>query len=254
MNEEGQLLSPTNQENVSGEDTSRTQLLTFLRQMQFRFNILDETRKEMNVYLAKKFNVFKYVSPNENKISDIIADFLNPEGDHGQGALFLEEFIKILKAPTDVETLVGNKVSIIRENATDGILNPQRRIDILVKFQQSPFLLGIENKPSAMDQPAQLSDYADHLNVKSGGEFFLVYLSGNGSEPSENSIAPTRLSNLKSQNRFATLSYRNQLVNWLVSCKRKCEAEKIRWFIQDFIEYIETNFSIYDESEELRTT
>lgn len=254
MNEESNLPSSTNQQNVSGEDTSGKQLLTFLSQMQFRLNILDETKREMNVYLAKDFNVFKYILPDENRISDIVSNFLDPEGDHGQGSLFLEEFFEIMERHDDVEKWRGGKVSVIREYATDAIPNSQRRIDILVKFPSSPFLLGIENKPSAMDQPAQLADYAKHLNNRSEGKFLLVYLSGNGSEPSKESISPEELDRLKNENRFVTLSYRNQLVKWLVSCKRRCEAEKIRLFIQDFIEYVETNFSIYAETEEVRTT
>jgi hypothetical protein len=254
MNEEGRGPFPTNQESISGEENSGKQLLIFLSQMQFRLNILDETRREMNVYLAKDFNVFKYILPDENKISEIFSDFLNPEGDHGQGTLFLEEFFKIMERREDVAMWRGSKVSVIREYATDAISNSQRRIDILVKFSSSPFLLGIENKPSAMDQPAQLADYARHLNKRSDGKFLLVYLSGNGSEPSKESISSKELDSLKNENRFLTLSYRNQLVKWLGSCKQRCEAEKIRSFIQDFIEYIETNFSIYDESEELPTT
>ena len=109
-------------------------MLTFLSQMQFRLNILDETRREMNVYLAKDFNVFKYIAPDENRISDIVSNFLDPEGDHGQGPLFLEEFFNIMKRHDDVEKWRGGKVSVIREYATDAIPNYQRRIDILVKF------------------------------------------------------------------------------------------------------------------------
>ena len=38
---------------------------------------------------ATAFNVFDLIEPKENKLSDILADMLDPKGDHGQGELFL---------------------------------------------------------------------------------------------------------------------------------------------------------------------
>lgn len=233
---------------------AENQLLTFLRNMQFRLNILDETRKEMNIYLARDFSVFKYIAPGENLISEIFADLLNPNGPHGQGVLFLQKFIEIVNPPTDQQILIGENVSVICEKATETISNSQRRIDIVLKFEPSRFWVGIENKPWAMDQDKQLSHYSDYLRIKTQNNFILVYLSGSGAGPSEKSIEPEKLSGLKNENRFVTLSYRNQLSDWLRSCREKCEAERIRFFIQDFIDYIERNFPLYDETEEERTT
>lgn len=224
-------------------------LLTFLDQMQFRLKILDETRKATNTYLARDFNIFNYIQPDENRISDIIADFLDPEGDHGQGSFFLDQFLNLKNIPKHSEIPPDSKVFVMREYATDKIANSQRRMDILVKFRSSSFLLGIENKPSAMDQNAQLTDYATHLREASHGDFLLVYLSGDGTGPSEESISKKYMCQLESELKFVILNYRNHLVDWLKSCRQNTEAEKVRWFIQDFIEYIEKNFSNYDESD-----
>ncbi|MGO8878314.1 MAG: PD-(D/E)XK nuclease family protein [Desulfomonilaceae bacterium] len=252
---QGMKLQPeASQETGSGGVIAEKQLLTFLRQMQFRLNILDDTRREMNVYLARDFNAFKYIAPDENLISDIFADFLNPEGPHGQGVLFLGEFLKIINPATDQEILIGDKVSVIREQATDAIPNSQRRIDIVIKFEPSQFWLGIENKPWATDQSEQLSDYSDYLRNKSQDNFLLIYMSGSGAEPSRESIEPQKLSQLKNKNRFVTLCYRNDLSDWLRSCKQKCEAERIRFFLQDFTDYIERTFSLYYDTEEVPTT
>jgi hypothetical protein len=245
-----ELQTQASQESGSGLVVAENQLLTFLQQMQFRLNILDETKKEMNVYLATDFSVFKYIEPDENMLSEIFADLLDPAGPHGQGVLFLREFLKIVKPPTDQELLIGENVSAICEHATDAIPNSQRRIDIVVKFEPSQFLVGIENKPWAMDQDKQLSDYSDYLRTKSQNNFIIVYLSGSGADPSDKSIKPVKLSDLKNENRFVTLCYRNQLSDWLRSCREKCEAERIRFFIQDFIDYIERTFPLYYETEE----
>ena len=53
---------------------------------------LDTARKlddELDRQLARRFNVFRYLRTDENGLSRMIADLLDPAGDHGQGAVFL---------------------------------------------------------------------------------------------------------------------------------------------------------------------
>ena len=46
--------------------------------------------------LATGFNVFDLIEPDENKLSDILADLLDPKGSHGQGDLFLRLLLQQL--------------------------------------------------------------------------------------------------------------------------------------------------------------
>jgi hypothetical protein len=41
---------------------------------------------------AGRFNVFAFIEPDENRLSDILADLLDPRGSHGQGDGFLRLF------------------------------------------------------------------------------------------------------------------------------------------------------------------
>jgi hypothetical protein len=47
---------------------------------------------ELDRQLARRFNAFRYISPNELRLSYIISDLLNPQGVHGQGNVFLRTF------------------------------------------------------------------------------------------------------------------------------------------------------------------
>ncbi len=225
------------------EDRFENPLIGFLRHMRFRFDLLDKSRNEMNVFLARDFNVFKYIAPDENLISDILRDFLDPAGPHGQGELFLREFLEIVNPNINITSLTTDEVSVTREHATEAIPNSQRRVDIVVKIEPFPLWLGIENKPWAGDQPKQLHDYAEYLRNKVQRNFVLVYLSGSGTGPEEVSITPEELRELEHENQFVNLGYRNHLCHWLEICRQKCQADRVRDFIQDFINYIESNFS-----------
>ncbi len=82
-----------------------------------------------------------------------MVDILRPYGEHGQGPVFLDEFLKLInfqkttKIPTiDTEVLTRQHV------------NNLRRMDILIDW--SDFGIMIENKPRYDDKDDQLKDYA----------------------------------------------------------------------------------------------
>src|SRR4051794_32824876 len=51
---------------------------------------------ERNRTEARRFNVFSLIKPDENRLSDILADLLDPDGPHGQGNLFLRLLLEQL--------------------------------------------------------------------------------------------------------------------------------------------------------------
>ena len=70
------------------------------------FSVLSEKRKafaDNYAYFAPKlaplFNSFKFIRPDELKLSEILAMLLNPNVDHAQADLFLELFfsVRVLK-------------------------------------------------------------------------------------------------------------------------------------------------------------
>ena len=102
--------------------------------------------------------------------------------------------------------------------------------------------IGIENKPWAGEQPDQVSDYLKYLLTRAGPrtdpDAWLVYLSGDGKRPE------TLPKESDKRMRCPTLPYRGaergspSLENWVEKCRAECEAERVRWFLTDLLEYI----------------
>src|SRR5438552_2473311 len=184
---------------------------------------------EINLYLANRFNVFNYVSPDESKLSDIIRDLLDPQGDHGQGDLFLNIFLRLLKP--DAVKMIG-RCAVNREELTRYATNTQRRIDLLLELDG--FGIGIENKPWAGEQPGWVKDYSDHLSRRFNGNYLLVFLTRTNREPSKDDARACK----ELANNFKTIYYEQEFKYWLEESSRNCRADKVRRFVTDFIEYV----------------
>lgn len=148
---------------------------------------LKEARKkheDLNKKDAIEFNVFRYITADENGLSRIIADLLNVNDVHGQQALFLSSFLELIGRGSWDATSCR---FVQCEQQTDA-LGTKRRIDIVVQGER--WTLGIENKPSAADQPNQVLDYLHELRKRRSilNETLLIYLTPEGSRPSLISI------------------------------------------------------------------
>ena len=185
---------------------------------------------------ANGFNVFTYIKPNENRLSLILADLLDPKGAHGQGDAFLQVLAKQLGVT--IPTGPG-RVTVYREEMTTYITNSRRRIDILIDF--GTFGIGIENKPWAEEMPNQVEDYFLHLGKRYSDNFLLIYLSGKGLSPP--SVGVEELIRREEQNQFRLLAYRIGLVDWIRECIADCEADSVRWFLRDFLDYVVEEFA-----------
>ena len=218
-------------------ELDKRSLDNFFPNLRFRLDIFQQTKKQTDVYLASDFNVFDYIDPDENQLSDVIADLFNPKGKHGQGDVFLKEFLKVVGEFGNYDT---HKANLNREELTTYIIKSQRRIDITIDFGDSG--IGIENKPWAGEQEDQIKDYKKHLEKKYKGKdkYLLIYLSHDGSSPT--SIEQDVREYLEKEGKLRTISYPFEFKNWLESCYKECGAEKVRWFLRDFIEYVERNF------------
>jgi hypothetical protein len=214
---------------------------TFFDGLQVRLETAKTVRQELDRYLASGFNLFDVLWPDENQISSVLARLLDPNGGHGQGAMFLESFSNMLNTlnadsavmPTDLDWV---EAVVDTEHATSA----SRRIDVVVRFGKT-FALGIENKPWAADQPAQLQDYHHHLKSQFD-RHALVYLSGYGGVPSEGSISSTLRQTLELGGQFVSVPYNPMLRGWLEQMASKSESEKVRWYLRDFASWIDQQF------------
>ena len=115
--------------------------------------------RELNRHLARRFNVFRYLRDDELGLSRIIADLLDPEGEHGQGATYLRAMLELLEVSLEAPDF--GRIRVVTERGTGG-----RFIDITVDIPTDggTFCLAFENKPYAGDQFRQCIDYLEFLD------------------------------------------------------------------------------------------
>ena len=199
---------------------------------------------EIEVHLASGFNVFDSIkfnkNLNENLMSNVLAHLLKPDGTHGQGELFLREFL----SDVPVNWLSDNdwtRVRVCREVQTRQIENDKKGIDIEIAFRINDrwSAIAIENKPwkKSTDRDQQLNDYAEHLESMYKGRFKLIYLTPDGKkDPWEASITPEKRKELEEKGKFAKASIQKwaSADGWLKRAEDEVKAERVRWFVSDF--------------------
>lgn len=187
--------------------------------------------RELDRHLARRFNIFRYLRDDELGLSRIVADLLDPTGEHGQGTTFLEAMIELLRVAPDAGDPARSSpvqsgerpaaltwkrhLDRLRSTATDKIrvvqerggLPKRRRIDITVDIPTDDglFCLAFENKPYADDQPEQCKDYLEFLDSAYRGRFLLVYMPPHYGMPDESSLPPADRERWK--NHFRVLPY-----------------------------------------------
>ena len=169
----------------------------------------------------------------ENQHSNIISFLINPEEIHNHPE-YGTKFLQLLKKKG--LNITGGKIcNTVREDSTDDL----RRIDIFVETENEYII--IENKVYADDQDNQIHDYIEYVKEKYSADekVFVVYLNPRGYEPSEKSISPEELANLKNENRFITLSYSDDILNWLGQLEFKKDEDVLKAGIVQYIDVVQ---------------
>jgi hypothetical protein len=203
-------------------------------------------KKEYDKQLALDFSIFQFFAIGENKISQVLAYFLDVNQNHGQGDVFLNEFVK---------TFYDYEIEIHQlENNCEKIITDNRRLDIYIKLKG--LTIGIENKIWADDQPNQLRDYSTFLEHKSQGNYLLLYLSPYGLDPKLKSINEKLKESLIREKKLKIISYKNDIINLINNWLVLCEADNVSHFLKEFKKYLEIKFlgkNTLNMSKELRT-
>lgn len=190
-----------------------------------------EQRKEHEKRESPAFNSLNFFWLGENKISELLAFFLNPNETHAQGEVFLKCFLDRFELWPEVKSNQSLRQARVElEHRTDHF----RRIDVTIEFEDINFWIGIENKVgTAADQPDQLSHYADYLSKKSNC-YILLYLTPDGNLPSIESIGELRRKQLEESGVLRYLSYRGHIIDLIDEFEDNSESEKVKTFIRDF--------------------
>jgi len=122
----------------------------------------------------------------------------------------------------------------------------RRRMDILIHVGTCRVL--IENKCfGADDQPNQLNDYVRELRTRGCEDLIIVYLSRNGEEPSSQSLSVELRHELEGAGKLYVRQASHFLLAWIDSCQKNCQAEKVRWFLRDFYDFVKTYIAPLDQ-------
>jgi hypothetical protein len=205
-------------------------------ELRTEFKKFDSGLIENKKQIAPDFNAFEILYALELPLSRMIGEFLNPKGNHAHGQVFLDLFIdKFLRNNLLVKK--SKNISVKLEHVIEN-----GRIDILIDFDDK-FGIAIENKPYADDQNQQIIRYCNHLSsVYGNNNFAMIYLSADGSEPTEKSLTKNEREQLGKQ--FIIISY-PQLRTWYLDCAvitEKSKSDRLTAIINEFAEYINRVF------------
>jgi len=229
---------------------------TCLHVLKTSFDKEREILRRTDEILSSSFNVFDYIvdrrsEKGELMLSNVLAMILRADGDHGQGEAFQKLFFKAVKDLCDVDTTDGGAgllscpdsgYQVLIEETIGGLNNvngelQKGRMDISL-HHPNEWIIGIENKPFAGDQPKQIERYLDDMARRAGAGHGLVYLSGTGQSPQEHSISGHKLTCANDSGKFCVFSYKSDLVPFLQQCSQICRSPRFSNFLDDFSVYV----------------
>lgn len=209
-----------------------TNIESLISKVSSKIETHNEFKKEYDKQLAFDFSLFNFFDLGENKVSQILAYFLDEKQNHGQGNVFLREFLSVI---CDQETDVLDSTNICER-----VIENNRRIDIYIELPS--ITIAIENKIWADDQVDQLNDYVNHLKRKTNDKFLLLYLNPYGLDPTEKSIREHYKRELIDNGQLKIISYKQDIIKlidrWLVVC----EAPNVSYFMKEFKKFLEVKF------------
>ena len=232
---------------VSAARMREAEFVVFFSNLAIDVDIARVAQAELDRREATRFSIFDYFYERETDLSRVFGGLLDPAGSHGQGSRFLDLFLREIcrgvhssrRANFPTSRFEGCRVHL--EYPT----REGRRIDIVLELPDNRWI-GIENKPWAGEQERQVASYLQDLRRRAdsseAGEAWLVYFSGDGRDsetlPEEN----------EERERCVTMGYREttrgtpSAEEWIQQCLHECEAERVRWFLKDLLEYLRRSF------------
>jgi hypothetical protein len=190
--------------------------------------------EEQNRLLASSFNIFRLLGVTHKEAivhSALIANLLNPEGAHAQKHLFLDNFLRMCASRFDDFPLPTGDITSSRWVVEKEKVTPFGCMDLVISCPALRFLLVIENKIWASEQPDQLKRYCDWMESKKDrfANQALFYLTPGGDKP-----------HTSADSHCFTLSYHDDISAWLDACLVHVKAPRVRETIVQYLEIIKT--------------
>lgn len=209
----------------------QNEVLAFLNIFADHLPVLDAEALGAEIYGAPNLNAFSMFRPDERRITNILAEFMDPRGRHGQGTLFLNAFLSAVGLTNVVRS---DHVTV----TVDAITAAGRLVDLVVSTPTN--LLGIEVKLWAVQQDNQLADYAEHLRQQAGRrEWKLVFLAEQEPETAQDLVIrmPWVEAPQNNDGMWAT-----PVKYILMNIAPQVRAPRTRVFIEEFLMWIDESF------------
>jgi hypothetical protein len=221
-------------------------------------HLLKKFKKQKEEMKLRGFNDFNYIEllkgfDDENTHSKIIAEFLNPDGSHYQGKIFLENFFRTLDIPFNIDNWNVITERFVRNCVDKG----QGRIDIYMTNGKKHIIL--ENKIGAGDQEAQIFKYIECLYKENEGnlkpeDILVLYLTKDVHLPSKYSLDNYEIKNGYLENngdikaKIKCISY-DEILKWMQENLK--EVENIMNLSEALKQYIKVVKKILGEEENI---
>jgi hypothetical protein len=164
----------------------------------------------------------------------MLANLLDPRGTHGQGAVFLELFLKTFGCEAFG---ICDDARVALESRTEVLEGDLRRMDIEILGRD--FVLAIENKLAADDQPDQIADYLRAIAQRSKRHTRLLYLTVDGRRPHVRSISAAARQSAVRSGALRLANYA-EVAAWLAQCRKVCASARLGWFIDSLQLHVNT--------------
>ncbi len=166
--------------------------------------------------------------------SRMIYSFLNPQGEHYQGTLFLDKFLEVLRV---------KNFKLNRENSL--VYREYQNIDLYITDGDKHII--IENKIYASDQKEQIKKYIEKIEKEnkklSKNDMLVIYLSLDREKPTQYSLGDLKIENgyIKREDKeiaiFKSIHYKKEILEWLK--KSQYEVQNITNLNEAFNQYID---------------
>ncbi|MCE5227681.1 MAG: PD-(D/E)XK nuclease family protein [Porphyromonadaceae bacterium] len=207
----------------------------------FAINSLIEKHKDVMKSYPYNINIIDELHADENAHSRILMKLLQFNED--KSFPILDSLLKELGIN---ETILK---PIFTSDASD-------RIDLLIKDEK--YAIIVENKiHDALDQDNQLNRYIEEVERKGFDSFYIIYLTKDGHEPIKESLSEERKRKLKTDGRFYSLSYKDNILPWMEErilplCRIK--EENLTTALKQYIDHLKGLFMGRKIDKELNET
>lgn len=189
---------------------------------------------EQNRSMASDFNIFHLLGVaylEASTHSALLANLLDPKGTHAQKHLFLHSFLQMCKNRFGVPSLPAHSLDSSRWVVEREKVTPWGNMDLVISARGLGFLLVIENKIYAPEQPDQLQRYHQWMRHRKDRypDQTLIYLTPSGSRSSTNADCP-----------YFPMSYKQDISSWLKTSLPDVRAPRIKEIILQYLEIVES--------------